>query len=193
MSATHASGPHFDPSELRSPERLARLEMDRVVETSLRGIKPRTCLDIGTGTGIAAEALAARGLACTGLDASGSMLCMARAAVPTAAFVQAPLDHLPFCSGSFDLLYMGHVLHEAPDTGIALREARRLARLRVAVLEWPYEEVDRSHGPPLKRRLSVDQVREFGSVAGFDLVQVFPLAHNVLFLLDTEAASAVAR
>ena len=33
---------------------------------------------------------------------------------------------------------LGHVLHETDDPVAALVEARRAARLRVVVLEWPY-------------------------------------------------------
>ncbi len=51
---------------------------------------------------------------------------------------------------------MGLVLHETDDAAQALAEARRVARLRVAVLEWPYR--DDEMGPPLAHRLSAEAV-----------------------------------
>jgi len=46
---------------LRLPERLAILEVDKVTALALQGIAARTILDVGTGSGIFAEAFAARG------------------------------------------------------------------------------------------------------------------------------------
>jgi methylase of polypeptide subunit release factors len=45
-----------DPARLRSPERLEQLEVERVVELSLEGITAGSVLDVGTGTGVFAEA-----------------------------------------------------------------------------------------------------------------------------------------
>ncbi|MGQ9852901.1 MAG: hypothetical protein ACUVTG_05805, partial [Candidatus Oleimicrobiaceae bacterium] len=53
---------------LRDPERLARLEVARVVELSLQGISAHRLLDVGVGTSVFAEAFARRGLRVVGID-----------------------------------------------------------------------------------------------------------------------------
>ncbi len=47
---------------LRAPDRLARIEVPRVVTLSTEGIVVERVLDIGTGTGVFAEAFAAQGV-----------------------------------------------------------------------------------------------------------------------------------
>ena len=93
-----------DSDRLRNPERLARLEIGRVVDTCLAGPPVRSVLDVGTGTGVFAEAFAGRGLDVTGIDIQESMLEAARAAVPGVRFLRASSESLPFEDGAFDLL-----------------------------------------------------------------------------------------
>ena len=45
-----------DVERLRAPERIARLEVDRVVNLCLEGTRVDNVLDVGTGSGIFAEA-----------------------------------------------------------------------------------------------------------------------------------------
>ena len=52
--------------------------------------------------------------------------------------VGAAREHLPFADGGFDLVFLGVVLHETDAPPKVLQEARRVARLSVVVLEWPY-------------------------------------------------------
>lgn len=44
----------------------------------------------------------------------------------------APSEQISFPDCSFDLVFLGHVLHEADDPLTALQEARRVTRQRVA-------------------------------------------------------------
>lgn len=173
---------YHDVRKLRAPERLARLEVDRVVSTSLRGVSVRTVLDIGTGSGIFAEAFAGRGLGVTGVDVQEPMLEAAREYVPEARFERAASEDLPFPDGSFDLCFLGLVLHETSRPLRAVQEARRACVLRTAVLEWPY--LEQAMGPPLEDRLKTDDVLGLAAAAGFERVRVVPLAHLTLFLLD---------
>ena len=69
-------------------------------------------LDAGTGTGIFAAAFAAQGLRVTGIDVNEELLREARAAVQGVEFREAALEKLPFAERSFDLVFLGHVLHE---------------------------------------------------------------------------------
>lgn len=132
----------------RNPERLERFPPLEVAKKALEGLEAKSVLDIGTGTGVFAEAFAALSLFVVGLDPRADRLEVARARVPGARFLEAKAEHLPFPDGSFDLAFFGLSLHHL-DPLPALREAARVAR-RVAVLEWPYRE--EGVGPPLARR-----------------------------------------
>lgn len=150
---------------LSSPERLALLAVDTVVDLSLEGSTIRSVLDAGTGTGIFAAAFASRGLRVAGLDLNEELLQDARAAAPGAEFHAGAVEDLPFEAGSFDLVFLGHVLHEADDPLSALREARRVAGARVAILEWLYRS--EGQGPPLEHRLRPERIRQLAEKAGY--------------------------
>src|SRR5512135_3338113 len=128
------------PDRLRAPERVELLEVSRVAALSVEGLTVNSMLDVGTGTGIFAEAFAASGIEVTGVDVNAELLAIARQQVPSGQFQVAPMEQLPFPDRSFDLVFLGHVLHEADNFVTALQGARRVARMRVAVLEWPYRE-----------------------------------------------------
>ncbi len=173
---------HGDISRLRSPERMARLEVDRVVELCLSDNAIQSMLDVGTGSGIFAEAFAARGLRVGGVDANAEMIRTAQQYVPDGDFRHAAMEELPFANGTFDLVFLGHVLHEADDLHKALGEAHRVARVRVAVLEWPYRQEEQ--GPPLEHRLNPTAVMQLANEIGFPKMQVQALRHMNLFLFD---------
>lgn len=168
---------------LRDPERVARLEVNRVVDLSLAGLAtPRAVLDIGTGSGLFAEQFAARGMGVTGLDANPAMLPVARQYVPSATFQEGVAEHLPFPDGSFDLIFMGLLLHETDDPQAALLEARRVTRQRLAVLEWADE--GQSFGPPREHRLSFQKIDTLARSAGFTEITPLRLENLVLYLVE---------
>ena len=175
---------HGDPERLRDPARLVRLEVERAVDLSLEGITIQNALDVGTGTGVFAEAFARRGLQVTGIDVNPEMMAIASRFVPAGTFVEAPADALPFAAGAFDLVFLGVVLHEVADPARALQEARRVARVRVVVLEWPYR--DDVLPPPLAHRLSDEAIMRAARTAGMPDAERLELAHTVLyrFLVD---------
>ncbi len=167
---------------LRSPGRLALLEVDRVVDLSLEGLDaPGSMLDIGTGSAIFAEAFAARGLTVAGIDLRDDMLAAARTYVPSGDFRKAHMEQLPFADDSFDLAFMGLVLHEADDLLTALQVARRVARARVVALEWRYEVQD--FGPPLAHRIQPEIMRAAAEQAGFKQFDTDRLESLVLYRL----------
>lgn len=172
---------HGGAGRLSAPERLALLDLDAVVRLSLEGATIRSVLDAGTGTGIFAAAFASRGLRVAGLDVNAELLELARAAVPGAEFRAGVVEDLPYEERSFDLVFLGHVLHEADDPLAALREARRVAAARVAVLEWPYRSQE--HGPPLAHRLRPERIRQLAEMAGYASVQRLETEHMDLFRL----------
>ena len=170
-----------EAEKLRSDERIALLEIDRVVESCLDGLHIRSVLDVGTGTGLFAEAFAGLGVAVTGIDSNQDLLELARHYVPRAVLREATAENLPFSDGSFDLVFMGHVLHEVDDPRKALAEARRVAGMRVSILEWPYRT--EAQGPPLEHRLTPETIEELARTVGYRQIDRSNLTHMVLYHL----------
>ena len=183
MGQRHRHGHRFrgKPRDLRAPDRVERLEVGRVVGLSLEGLDITTALDVGTGSGIFAEAFAGIGLQVTGVDANPEMLLVAAEHVPGGELRKARAEKLPFMDGSFDLVFLGHVLHETDQPVQALKEARRVAKRRVVVLEWPCREEE--HGPPLAHRLSHAAVESLAAEAGYGAVETLQLTHMDLYRL----------
>jgi len=173
---------HGDVERLRSPARLAELEVERVLDLALEGAAPASALDVGTGTGVFAERFAGRGLTVAGVDIRADMVALARQYVPQGRFEVAPAEALPFPDASFDLVFLGLVLHEADDALKMLAEARRVSRRRVVVLEWPYEEGP--VGPPLAHRLTQERVEALARTAGFAGVEAFRLTHVLVYRMS---------
>ena len=167
---------------LRDLRRLALLETERVGSLCLQGPKIEKVLDIGTGSGVFAEMFTHRGLNVTGIDLQEPMIEAARRFVTKAHFQIADSTALPFRADSFDLCFLGLVLHEAERPLLTLQEARRVCAMRAAVLEWPYSVQE--FGPPLKDRLKSDEVLRLGYSSGFSKIKTIFLEHLILFLLE---------
>lgn len=170
-----------DIERLRNPERVARLEIDRVLSLSTENLNASTLLDIGTGSGLFAEAFAAKGFSITGVDLREDMLEAARQFVPQGDFHLSHMESLPFAENTFDLVFMGLVLHEADDIENALRAAYHVAKKRVIVLEWPYEVGE--YGPPQDHRLTAETILTAAQNVGFAQAENIPLSHMALFRL----------
>jgi len=168
---------------LRDPERIARLEVERVVNLVLENLTGvQSVLDVGTGSGLFAEQFAAKRLQVTGLDANLDMLPVAQQYVPSGSFQEGIAEKIPFPDASFDLVFMGLLLHETDDILAALSEAHRVARKRLAILEWPDEE--QTYGPPLEHRLSFEKITSLAKQAGFKEVKHLRLENLSLYLAD---------
>ena len=168
---------------LRDPDRIARLEVERVVDLVLDGVKnSRSILDVGTGSGLFAEQFAVKGLKVTGLDVNPEMIPAAYEFVPTGEFHVGVAEKLPFKDNDFDIVFMGLLLHEVDDLSKALSEANRVVKQRLAVLEWPYEE--QPFGPPLEHRLSSKQIETAAIKAGFKNIKQQKLANLVLYIIE---------
>jgi ubiquinone/menaquinone biosynthesis C-methylase UbiE len=167
---------------LRAPQRVALLETARVVSLSVEGLPIESVLDVGTGTGLFAEAFADGSRRVDGIDPEAGLLEVARRLVPAAGFREGTAESVPFPERSFDLVFFGHVLHETDDPVRALTEARRVARRRVVVLEFPYRNDEM--GPPLAHRLSPSRVLELAAAAGFSKTERIELDHMDLYRLE---------
>lgn len=85
-------------------------------------------LDVGCGSGLFAQFIAARGCRVTGLDASEALLAIARQRTPDAAFHEGDMQALPFPSESFDIVTGMNSFQYAADPRHAIVEARRVAK-----------------------------------------------------------------
>ncbi len=164
------------------PERLAALEIPRVTDLCLNAMAATTVLDVGCGSGIFCEAFRNRGLFCAGADLNAGLLSAARRYSPDVRVAQAVSEHLPFGDASFDLVFMSHVLHEVDDPAITLSECGRVARRRIAVLEWPYRQTPL--GPPLTHRLAPEAIGQAAARAGLSRILPIVLRVMVLYLID---------
>jgi SAM-dependent methyltransferase len=115
-------------------------EQEDVIAGFLAPISGRTILDVGTGTGRAAIALAKRGAVVTGVDASNEMLAVARRRASESGaevtFVHGDAHGLAFPDGAFDSVICLRVLMHTPDWRQSLGELCRVARERV-VFDYP--------------------------------------------------------
>jgi demethylmenaquinone methyltransferase/2-methoxy-6-polyprenyl-1,4-benzoquinol methylase len=102
-------------------------------------------LDVATGTGLVATALARRGADVVALDQSEHMLAGARtraAAQPELAeritFIQGEAEHLPFADGEFDALTFTYLLRYVDDRRSTMRELARVIKPggRIGMVEF---------------------------------------------------------
>jgi len=180
-SETHERRFHGDVNRLRSTERMSQLEVDKVIALCLDGIQAGEMLDVGTGSGLFAEGFAKQGLHVVGVDVNPDMVATASSFVPSGEFRLAPAEALPFPDASFDLVFLGLVFHETDDALKAIQEARRVARQRVSILEWPYRQEE--FGPPLAHRLKPEEVSALAHKAGCGDIDIVYLSHTVLYRL----------
>jgi demethylmenaquinone methyltransferase/2-methoxy-6-polyprenyl-1,4-benzoquinol methylase len=99
-------------------------------------------LDVATGTGMVALALASRAdCEVTGLDQSPDMLNVARARLngnPAITLVRGEAEHLPFPDATFDALSFTYLLRYVDDPAATMRELARVVKPggRIGMLEF---------------------------------------------------------
>jgi demethylmenaquinone methyltransferase / 2-methoxy-6-polyprenyl-1,4-benzoquinol methylase len=106
--------------------------------TLVDAIDPRPgmrILDVATGTGMVAFALAERGAEVIGLDQSEAMLGAARARLARTpglasrlSFITGEAESLPFADGEFDALSFTYLLRYVDDRAATMRELARVVK-----------------------------------------------------------------
>jgi len=167
----------FDPSErhkLDSAER--RAEMPPEATLVKAGIKPGdTVLDIGCGTGYfalaAAQMVGPKGCVYA-IDISGVMLADLRSKTASAGIFnvetsQTPHGKLTIPPANYTLALMLNVLHEVDDKAAFLAAAAAALKpgAKLAVIEW--KKAVTPAGPPVKERISEDEMQVMLKKAGF--------------------------
>lgn len=167
----------FDPEErakLDSPERRAEMPPEETLVKA--GIKPGDVfLDVGCGMGYfslpAARMVGPKGLVYA-VDASGVMLAEIRSKAASLGIfnlqtAQTAQGKLKMPEADATMALISDTLHEVEDknsflaaVGTALKPGTRLA-----VIEWMKKETPK--GPPLKDRLSEDEMQVMLKRAGF--------------------------
>ncbi|MEP6910479.1 MAG: class I SAM-dependent methyltransferase [Actinomycetota bacterium] len=111
------------------------------LEQSLAALPAVRTLDVACGTGWLTQHLPGE---IVGLDASASMLEIARERVPEGEFLVGDALSLPFADGSFDRLLTGHFYGhlEEPERLQFVAEARRAARELIVVDSRLHEGVE---------------------------------------------------
>jgi ArsR family transcriptional regulator len=160
---------------------------DRVETAILKAFGERrvdSLLDLGTGTGRMLELLAPLYRRAVGIDASPSMLAVARANLDRAgiANVQVRLGdiyNLPLPREAFDVVTIHQVLHYLDDPERALAEAARVLRPhgRLLIVDFAPHELEFLREEHAHRRLGFadDQVRQWIEARGLALDRVVDL------------------
>ena len=119
----------------RTADRVAALQDARAARLAMQVrdfVRPRgdeRALDVGTGAGALALALAPLVAEVVGLDPVPELLALARErARPNTEFVQGDGAALPFPDGSFDLACTHRTLHHVGQPGLVVAELTRVAR-----------------------------------------------------------------
>ena len=141
LYADPATAEGFDALRFGGPiGRLVAESQERVIVSFLPDISGLRILDVGTGTGRAAIALARRGARVTGVDASMEMLAVARRRAAESGadvvFETGDAHRLPFGDRAFDAVTCLRVLMHTPGWRQSLGELCRVARDRV-IFDYP--------------------------------------------------------
>jgi ubiquinone/menaquinone biosynthesis C-methylase UbiE len=136
--ADPAMAASFDAKRFGGPiGRMLLEDQERVLTRSLGNVAGLRILDVATGTGRAALALAERGASVTGVDASTQMLEVARSRAAEAGlaieFAEVDAHHLLFPDRAFDAVVCLRLLMHVPDWKTVLAELCRVTRSRLVV------------------------------------------------------------
>jgi SAM-dependent methyltransferase len=140
---------YFDDPLLEAAKRY-REEAEWQCVKKLLGTPPGMALDMGSGRGIAAFALAADGWTVTALEPNSSRLVgtgairsLARDAGVHIQIVEEAGEDLPFADASYDVIHARQVLHHAHDLRLLCKELHRVAKPRARMVATREHVVDR--------------------------------------------------
>jgi len=180
----------FDPADrekLDNPERRAEIPPEETLVKA--GIKPGDIiLDIGCGMGYfsvpASRMVGPKGMVYA-LDISGVMLAELRSKTASTGIfniqtVQASHGKLNIPEAGYTLAIISDVLHEVDDKKVFLASVAAALKsgTKLSVLEWRKKETPK--GPPLKERISEDDMQVLLKKSGFTEPKVIELSPSHL-------------
>lgn len=180
-------------------------------EEALRRVGPvagRRVLEVGCGSGVFLRAAVDRGAQVVGVDASETLVALARARVPEADVRVGDMQFLPFEDDSFDVVAGFNSFFFAADMVAALREAGRVARpggpvvvqvwgrpdhcdltaMKHAVMSLLAPDPDRPAPPSLA---TPGVLEEIATAAGLTPVEAFDISWAFTFPDDDSLARAM--
>jgi len=162
-------------------------------------------LDIGCGSGVAAQMAAARGAIISGIDAAEELLAIAQSRVPGADLRQGDLEDLPFADQTFDVVTGFNSFQYAGNPVVALTEAGRVTKPdgSIVIMTWGDPEGMEAAalvgalrplmpppppGAPGPFALSDEAaLRRFASDAGLEPVEVFDVDSPFIYADEATA------
>ena len=131
---------------------------------SIADVRPgERALDLASGTGDIAFAVAAHGAKTIGLDITHRMLQLAQEKSGVATFVTGDMGSLPFASRSFDLVTTGYGLRNVPDLDAAIDEIARVLKPGGRLLSLDFNKPENA----IVRAAYLSYLTAVGSVLGW--------------------------
>jgi SAM-dependent methyltransferase len=95
-------------------------------------------LDVGCGSGLAAQLASERGAKISGVDAAENLLAIAQSRVPAGQFRVGDLEELPFADKTFEAVTGFNSFQYAANPDAALAEAKRVAKsgATLVIVTW---------------------------------------------------------
>ncbi len=184
--------PDFDSSE-----RQALQDVRRFVGL-LKTFRWKACADLGCGTGYFAIPIAeewAGSRVVFAIDRSTPMLeeldrRVAERGLGNLHVVQGVSDRIPLADGAVELAVMGNLYHELRGRLNYLKEVSRILKHggALVITDWDKEE-ETSIGPPLDRRIAMEQVKADLAFAGFEKARNHFL-YTSLYVISARKPSA---
>jgi ubiquinone/menaquinone biosynthesis C-methylase UbiE len=149
-------------------------------------------LEVGCGTGHWLTVLDRQGYRVAGLDASRSMVSLAKSQVPHVALVHGHAEALPLKTESFDRIFCINALHHFSDKTAFMIEARRVLRRGGSLMSisldphtncdhwWIYNYFPQVIALDKGRYLSVHEIRQMMISSGFTESHTLEAQHMVL-------------
>lgn len=176
-------GHKYDPQKLdrlMSEERAKELSPEKLLRDE--GLKEGDFFaDIGSGPGFfsipAARIVGERGIVFA-IDTQKEMLLDLRDKrnpPQNIVLLLSEEDNIPVGDSEADFAFLAFVLHEVDNTGVFLKEIRRILREggKFLVVDWKKQQEEK--GPPIEERLTEEEVSRLLEKAGFKDIKTAPI------------------
>lgn len=165
------------------PEWMAVLDIHRITERSLAGVErsKSNILDLSPGYDHFCQAFTETGVSVVRVDVQPTPHGHGNQSPSNRPLVQAQDALIQHPAQTFDVTFMGFLLHQISDPLALLRETKRVTRDRVIILEWPF--IEEALGPTYARRIDPEKVHAWAAAIGCQQVEVMKLSHMQLYIL----------